>query len=280
MPVIAILGAGPIGAAVAHALAQGGRFSEIRLVDAAAAVAQGKALDIRQSGPIDGFNTALTGHADMLAAADAAAVVVADTVEGGEWNGETGLALVRQVARSGATAPVVFAGPAQAWLMEAAVREAGVPRDRVVGSAAAAVASAARALVALELDGSATDLALTVVGRPGAFVLAWSSATVAGSALADHLPAHRMLAVGDRLAKLGSPGPQAIGAATSPIVQGLVFGTRRRVPGLCVLDGEYGARGRAAMLPLALGNGRILRRILPSLSTQERVQFMNGLEQR
>jgi malate/lactate dehydrogenase len=155
-----------------------------------------------------------------------------------------------------------------------------VPSDLVVGSGASAVLSAARSLLALELDGSSKDVSVNVVGRPGAFVIAWSSANVAGSCMTEHLPAHRMLAVSDRLAKLGAPGPQSLGAAAAHAATALAFGGRQRVSAFTVLDGEYDVRGRAAMLPLELGQRRIVRRILPSLSTQERVQFLNGLERR
>src|SRR5471032_682217 len=110
MSIAVILGAGEIGSAIAHKLAIGARFREVRLVDAAASVAEGKALDIRQSGPIDHFDTALTGHADTLVALTGDVVIVADAIGQGEWAGEAGLALLRQLSRAGLTAPLVFAG--------------------------------------------------------------------------------------------------------------------------------------------------------------------------
>ena len=50
MPVIAIIGAGPLGAALAHKLAGRSRVADVHLIDPEEPVAKGKALDILQSG--------------------------------------------------------------------------------------------------------------------------------------------------------------------------------------------------------------------------------------
>lgn len=280
MSVVAIIGAGEIGSAVAFALARRARVRDVRLVDAAANVAAGKALDIRQTGPIEGFDTSVSSRGDVLDAVSADLIVIADAVTDGEWEGDRGLSLVKQLVRAGSKAPIVFAGPRQSWLMEAAVREAGVDANTLVGSAAGAIHSGVRALVALEVNGSGVDIATAVVGRAPAFTIGWTSATLGGSLLSAAMPAHRMLAVADTLKKLWPPKPQAIGAATSAIVEGLLFGARRVIYATTVLNGEYGERGIATMLPLELGNRRIVRRIEPSLSPQERVEFLNGLSRR
>lgn len=280
MSVVAILGAGEIGSAVAFALARRARVRDVRLVDAAANVAAGKALDIRQTGPIDGFDTIVTGRGDALDAVGADVIVIADDVANGEWEGERGLSLIKQLVRAGTTAPMVFAGPKQIWLMEAAIREAGVNADTIVGSAASAVHSALRGLVALEVNGSAVDVAAAVVGRGPGFTVGWTSATLGGSLLSAAMPPHRMVAVADTLKKLWPPKPHAIGAATAIVVEGLLFGSRRHIYATTVLAGEYGERGVATMLPLALDNRRVMRRIEPSLSGMERVEFLNGLSRR
>lgn len=280
MSVVAIIGAGEIGSAVAFALARRARVRDVRLIDAAASVAAGKALDIRQTGPIENFDTIVTGRGDTLDAASADAIVIADDVAGGEWSGEPGLAMIKQLMRAGVKAPIVFAGPKQHWLMEASVREAGADPAAIVGSAASAVHSGLRALVALEVNGSALDISAAVVGRGPSFTIGWTSATLGGSLLSAAMPAHRMIAVSDTLKKLWPPKPHAIGAATALIVEGLLFGARRHIYATTVLAGEYGERGTATMLPLELGNRRVMRRIEPSLSSQERVEFLNNLSKR
>jgi len=277
MSTIAILGAGPIGASVAQTLARRARVRDVRLIDAAESVAAGKALDIRQSGPIDGYDTRLSGIGDPLAAVGADVIVIADTVAEGEWEGDRGLALVRRLIAAGATAPLVFTGTRQTWLMEAVARELGVDPNRIVGTAAATVAGAARSLVAIEVDGSGVDVALVVCGRPPALTVAWSSATIGGSLASDRVPAHRLRAITQQLTTLAAPAPYAIAAATAQVVEGLIAGTRRDTPGVTILQGEFGARGVACLLPLSLGNGRVLARIVPSLSSQERTDVLNSL---
>ena len=82
MSFIAIVGAGAIGGALAQRLASRGRVREVRLIDEQGSVAQGKALDIQQSGAVDGFGTKLTSASAIAAAAGAAAVVIADAAAG------------------------------------------------------------------------------------------------------------------------------------------------------------------------------------------------------
>ena len=98
MPFIAIVGCGPLGGALAHTLAGRDRVAEVRLIDPAGTMAQGKALDIQQSGPVEQFCTRLT-HADAWAAVAGAEVIVFadDGATGREHAGETGLSVLREV---------------------------------------------------------------------------------------------------------------------------------------------------------------------------------------
>jgi len=124
------------------------------------------------------------------------------------------------------------------------------------------------------------DVSAALVGRGPAFTVGWTSATLSGSLLSCAMPAHRMIAVSEMLKKLWPPKPHAIGAATALVVEGLLFTARRHLYATTVLNGEYGERGTATMLPLELGNRRVMRRVEPSLSGQERVEFLNGLSRR
>src|SRR5262245_12421118 len=92
----AILGAGDIGAATAHALAGLDSVQRIGLIDAAASAAAGKALDIQQAGAIDAFHTAVTGTDDLSRVTGCAVCVVADRFGSSsrEWAADEGLAMV------------------------------------------------------------------------------------------------------------------------------------------------------------------------------------------
>ena len=271
----AIIGAGPLGSAIAHRLAERERVADVRLLDEAGSIAAGKALDIRQAGPVDGYDTAVTGSTDLLSASTADVIVFADAVSDGEWEGERGLALVQRLIRAGSTSAMVFAGPRQTWLMEAAAREARVPIDRLAGTAAASLTNTVAALVHIETG--LAGASVTVSGRPPYFVVAWSTATVGGRMVSDVVPAHRLLAMSQSLTKLWPPGPQAIAGPTALAVEGFVSGSRGPLTLAVIADGEYGARGVAALLPVELGDKRVLRRALPSQSPQERTETATAL---
>lgn len=266
---VAVLGAGPLAAAIAHKLAERDRFHEVRMIDAQGDVAAGKALDIQQSAPIAGFRTRVRADRDALAAAGASVIIIADRVEEGEWDVTKGVPLIEQLVRGGAAAPFVFAGPGQLPLMESLVRAGTLKADRAVATAASAMVGAVAALVSLEWNGSASEVNVTVAGRPPRFVVGWSSANAGGSPIESRVPAHRLLALSDSLARLWPSAPQAIAAATAPVIEALAFGSRKLHQAAVVLDGEFGARGAACMMPLELGNGRVKRRVMPTLSPVE-----------
>src|SRR5579863_6306537 len=117
---VAILGAGELGGAIAHALATRGRVRAITIVDDAADVAAGKALDLRQATSVDRVDVRLASAGDLLDAVGAAVIVVAAPASGPDWSGDRGLGLLDRLARAGTTAAVVLAGPTDGDLMAAA----------------------------------------------------------------------------------------------------------------------------------------------------------------
>src|ERR671914_492623 len=100
MSLVAIIGAGEIGGAVARALALRSRVDAIRLIDDQQSVAAGKALDLLQSGPISGSDAHIEGAADLAAVSGASTIVLADGA-GRPLDGETGLALLRRLSQGG-----------------------------------------------------------------------------------------------------------------------------------------------------------------------------------
>jgi malate dehydrogenase len=275
MSVIAIIGAGALGGALAHKLAGRGRVAEVRLIDQAEAIARGKALDILQSGPVDSFATRVTAHGSMLAAAGADVVVLADDVQGAEHAGEPALALVRQLGAAGVSAPLLFAGAAQRLLMARCVGELHLPSGRIIGSAPVALTSAVRALSALVMDVSPVEVSLTIVGVPPSHtVVAWGGASCGGRALHDVMGAHEIAAVAARLPGLWPPGPYALASAAARVAEALCLGSRRQFS--CFVDA---GRGRIAAMPVEIERGGIKRVLEPSLTSQERTLLENALAQ-
>ncbi len=273
MSVIAIIGAGPLGSATAHKLANRSRVAEVRLIDADESVARGKALDIQQAGPVESFSTNLSAHASILAAAGAQTIVLADSMPGTEHDGEAGLALVRQLKGAGITAPIVFAGAAQRRLIGLVSRELHVDARRLVGSAPHALASALRAMTAVVLDGSAVEISLDVFGIPPRHaVIAWHEGTISGQPITGALGAHEIAALSSRVSSLWPPGPYALASAAARVAEGVCVGSRRRDS--CFVDT---GRGRIAAMPVELQPGGIKRILEPSLSSVERTALETSL---
>jgi hypothetical protein len=130
-------------------------------------------------------------------------------------------------------------------------------------------------MAALEMGLSSVDL--SVVGRPPALTVGWSAAVADGALVTDRVPAHRLAAISHSLPKLWPPRPYAIASTTAVIVEALIGGSRQRHHALTIVDGEFGARGVAVMLPLELGRGKVQSYAVPSLSPQERTEFMNAV---
>src|SRR6476660_889606 len=94
MATVVSLGAGDSGGALARQLAAIDLVARIVIVDDLATVAAGKALDVMQSAPVDGYHTVMAGTADVSAVVGAAVIIVADTAASSspEWKDEAGLA--------------------------------------------------------------------------------------------------------------------------------------------------------------------------------------------
>jgi malate dehydrogenase len=280
MTTVCIIGAGELGGAVAHALARGGRVGRLLLIDAAGNVASGKALDLQQSGAIEGCHTQLSGTDDFTRVTGCDVCVIADRAgsPAAEWHGDEGLAMATRLAPFLADAPIVFAGPAQSELVRLLVREGGVRRERVVGSAPEAFVSAVTAIVAMEARCSPVEISLAVLGSPPAgFVIAWSEASIAGYALERVLSQVQLTRLSARAESLWPPGPYALGLAAAQVTEAILTSSRRAFSVLAVLAGEFGVRGRVGTLPALLSTTGIVHNRIPTLNTRERVQLENAL---
>jgi malate dehydrogenase len=276
---VAILGGGALGGAVAHALALRERVDEVRIIDPDGSIARGKALDILQSAPVDRFSTRLTSNDSIEAAAGAIVVVVADAASGQpDYSGEPGLALLRRFVVLDAHAPIVCAGASQRELIGRAVSELHVPASRIVGSAPLALESALRALVGVAVDGSGTEVSLRVMGvPPRSVVVGWEEGSVEGQPISARLPAHVIAGLNARIPGLWPPGPYALGAACSRVVEALVNGSRRTITCFVVMTAGP-VRATVAAMPVQLGQGGIRQVLTPTLTRQERTLLENALE--
>ena len=273
MSVIAIIGAGTLGGALAHLAASHDLYREVRLIDDAGGVAAGKALDILQAGPIERFGTAVVADSSPSAAAGANVVVLTGpaTAPDSEWDEESGLQRLHQTAAFGRGAVFICAGSAQRRLVERGVSEAGLDRRRLIGSAPEALRGALRAVVALEVGCEASEVALTLLGLPPRHVVVpWSQATAGGLSLAVRLAPARQKRLRDRAAALWPPGPYALAAAAGRVAASLATGSARQTCCFVTVDGEFGVRRQALAAPVRLGAGGVTHVVEPHLNARER----------
>jgi hypothetical protein len=236
MPFVAILGAGPLGGALAYALACRGRFDEVRLIDPEKTLAAGKALDILQSGPVDGYSTRVTGSASLEAAAGAWVTLLADPVTADP------LEHIGQLHRRSPGAVLVCADAGHAVPLTRAVATGAVPPDRIVGAAPAGLASAARALLALDADVSPSLVQVGITHRdtPGRCRIDWSRTAIDGASAATNLRRDHQERIDARLDALWPPGPLTLAAAAARVAEAAWFGARSSFPCWWVTDGGAG----------------------------------------
>ena len=275
MSLVAIIGAGEIGGAVARALAFRGRIDAIRLIDDNASVAAGKALDLMQAGPISRSDTQIEATADLAAVAGASAVVLADPAGAGtEFSGEAALGLLRRLKTGGHLdqSVLVCAGAGHRTLMQQGFDELGLPRRRVVGSAPESLASTARALVAIEARAASNQVALMVIGRPpDRLVIPWSGGSVAGHSLTSILGPPQLSQVERRVRGVWPPGPNSLGAAAALFCESVVTGSRRILCTFTSLDRDNGTRAPVCAWPVSVGPSGLAHVVTPVLSVRDQV---------
>jgi malate dehydrogenase len=270
MQTVAILGAGELGGTIARTLACRDLVTRIVLIDKAASVAAGKALDIRQSGPLERFETRLEGTDDLTAIMGAAIVVLADEHGAGEWTGDAALQLLGRVQEYSPRSVIIAAGASQRDVLRMAVTERDLAAVRLIGSAPVAATGAARALTAIEACASATDVSLSVIGAPPGWVVAWSEGSIAGSTIVQAMSPAAIGRVEARLRASWPPGAYALASAATAVVHAALTASHRRLS-CFVADLEQPRRSRFIALPALLGPGGLQATHMPALGPRERV---------
>jgi malate dehydrogenase len=278
--VIAIFGAGELGGALARQLAAADITSRVILVDEARTVAEGKALDIRQASPVDRYTTAVDGADDPSVAIGADAVVVADRAAppsgatSSEWQGDAGVGLLQRLAELNPRALLLCAGGRQIELVERGVREVGIARERLIGSAPEGLRAAIVSLTALEAGCPPSEISLAVVGRPpGEIIVPWEDASIGGRRASDVLSPPALTRLDARLARLWPPGPLTLASAATRVLSAAATRTPRAFSAFVAVTRDEGDRGRVAMLPVTVAGTRVSAVLTPTLSTRDRVRL-------
>ncbi len=275
--IVAIVGAGPLATALASTLAARGRVRHIRLIDDAGTVATGKALDVRQATPVIGADVSIDATADLAAAADADAIVIADAhgPPPVEWEGELGLALLGRLAAANPRAPIVCAGARQASLVERGVTEVQLPWTRILGTASIAFDAAARAVVAEAAGTAARTVSLALAGLPPSrLVVGWSASSIEGAPAESRLAPAALAGAARRFTAAWPPGPFALATAAAVLLEHLDEASVAPLPAIVAPP----AQGhRAGIARVRVGPSGVLHAAEPALSPYERIALDNAI---
>ena len=298
---IALIGAGQIGGTLAH-LAGLKEMGDIVLFDIAEGTPEGKALDIAESSPVDGFDAKLSGTQSYEAIAGADVVVVTAGVPRKPGMSrddlvEINLKVMQQVgAGIGKYAPDAFVicitNPldAMVWALQ---KFSGLPKNKVVGMAGVLDSARFRHFLADEFDVSVEDVTAFVLGGHGDTMVPLTRySTVAGVPLTDLVKmgwieqgrldeiVQRTRDGGAEIVALLKTGSAFYAPAASAIAmaESYLKDKKRVLPCAAYLSGEYGVDGLYCGVPTVIGAGGIERIVEIELDKDEKAQFDHSVD--
>ncbi len=300
-PKIALIGAGQIGGTLAHLTAMK-ELGDVVLFDIAEGTPQGKALDIAQSGPAEGFDASLKGTNDYadIAGADVCIVTAGVPRKPGMSRDDLlgiNLKVMKSVGEGlKAHAPNAFVicitNPLDAMVW--ALREfSGLPHNKVVGMAGVLDSARFRHFLSLEFGVSMKDVTAFVLGGHGDTMVPLARySTVAGVPLPDLVKmgwttqekldsiVQRTRDGGAEIVGLLKTGSAFYAPAASAIEMAEAFlkDQKRVLPCAAYVKGAFGLDGIYVGVPTVIGAGGVERLVEIRLSPEENAMFQKSVD--
>ena len=283
---ITVVGAGNVGATCAHRLADKA-LGDVVLTDIIEGVPQGKALDLLQAGPVEGYDVLLTGANNYEPTAHSDIVVVTAGFPRKPGMSRDDLVLknyevvkeaVGQVVKySPECILIVVTNPLDA-MCHVAYDTSGFSKNRVIGMAGILDSARFRTFIAQELNVSVGNTHAFVLGGHGDTMVPLARfSTVAGipiTELLDQATIDRLIQRtrdgGAEIVKLLKAGSAyyAPSAAVAEMVESILLDKKKILPCAAYLEGEYGIRNLFVGVPCKLG-ARGLEQVLEIKLTPE-----------
>jgi malate dehydrogenase len=284
---ITIVGAGNVGATAAHwAVAK--ELGDVVLIDIIDGMPQGKALDLAESAPIEGFDASLVGTNDYADTADSDVVVVTAGIPRKpgmsrddllQTNAKIVGDVVTQVTRHSPNAYLIVVSNPLDAMVYVAKQVSGWPKHRVMGMAGVLDSARFRYFISQELGVSVEDVHGFVLGGHGdTMVPVPRYATVTGIPITQLLSTDQI----DRLVQRTRDGGAEIvnylkqgsafyapGASIVQMVEAIVKDKKRLLPAAAYLEGEYDIDGVYVGVPVILGAGGVEKIIEVELTAGE-----------
>ena len=293
---IALVGAGNIGGTLAHLIGLK-ELGDVVMFDVFPGVAAGKALDIMQSSPVDGFDAAMSGTGDYADIAGADVVIVTAGFPRMPGMSRDDLltknaGVMAQVAEGIKThAPNAFVicitNPldVMVWALQ---QKSGLPSHMVVGMAGVLDSSRFRLFLAEEFNVSVEDVTAFVLGGHGDTMVPLTRySTVAGVPVPDLIKmgwstqeridaiVNRTANGGGEIVKLLERGSAFYAPAASAVAmaESYLKDKKRVLPCAVMLNGEYGLSDFYVGVPVVIGAGGVERIVEVQFSDAEKAAF-------
>jgi len=285
---VTVVGAGNVGATCANVLALNEVANEVVLLDIKENLAEGKALDIWESSPVNYFGTRITGSTnDYTKSANSDVVVITSGIPRRPGmsrddliatNAKIVKMVTEQVIQNSPEAVIIIVSNPLDVMVYTAYLTAKRPSSKVFGMAGVLDTARFRAFLATELDCSPKDIQTVLMGGHGDTMVPLPRyTTVGGIPITDLLPIERINEIVERTKKgggeivnlLGTSAWYAPGASAAKMVEAIVKDQKRIFPVCVMLNGEYGMENIALGVPVKLGKNGIEKIIELKLNDDE-----------
>ncbi len=295
---ITVIGAGNVGATTAHWCA-GAELGDVVLLDIPQTedMPRGKALDLRQSGPIMGFDSEIQGTNDYNATAGSDVVVITAGIPRKpgmsrddllSTNAQIVGSVAEQISRTSPEAVIIVVSNPLDAMAQRALQVSGFPSERVVGQAGVLDTARYRTFLAMELGVSVEDVSALLLGGHGDTMVPMPSCTsVGGIPVSRLMDSARLEAIVDRTRKGGAEivgllktgsAYYAPAAAVTQMVEAIVRDKKRLIPCAAYCDKEYGVGGYYVGVPVILGSGGVEKIVELELDEQEAADFDKSVQ--
>jgi malate dehydrogenase len=291
---ITVVGGGNVGATAAQRLADK-ELGDVVLVDIIEGMPQGKALDLNETAPVEGYDARLVGTNGYKETADSDVVIITSGLARKPGMSrddllKTNAGIVGSVTDeimkySKNPIIIVVSNPLDA-MCHVALKHSGLPKERVIGMAGVLDSARMRWFIAEALNVSVENINAFVLGGHGDTMVPLPRySTVAGIPLPDLMPKDQIDAIVKRTANGGAEivsllktgsAYYAPSAAAVEMTEAILKDKKKILPCAAYLEGEYGINGLFVGVPVKLGERGIEEIIQINLTTDERAALQKS----
>lgn len=285
---ITIVGAGNVGATAAHWAAEK-ELGDIVLVDIIEGMPQGKALDLMESRPVEGFDVTITGSNKYEETAGSDLVIITSGLPRKpgmsredllQKNKEIVVSVTKSVVAQSPECIIIVVSNPLDTMTYLAKAVSGFPKNRVMGMAGILDSARFRVFIAMELNVSVEDIQAFVLGGHGdSMVPLPRYSNVAGIPLTQLLSKEKIDAIVARTRKAGGEIVALLktgsayyspSASVIQMAEAILKDKKRILPCCAYLEGEYGLNNIYFGVPVKLGSNGVEQVMEVSLTEEEK----------